>query len=147
MIPSAWVRSSFPLRKARCENSPGVACVAPHSRKRERTSRVTRVPPWPENSTVSSPVNEFGARKMVMRPSSMVKPDESRILQRRERRGMDEAAMPLDAVSAMLMASGPEMRMTEMAPVPVGEAIAAIVELDFGIMMGFQMLFAGSGDV
>ena len=54
MTPSAWVRSSLPLRKARRVNSPGPAGTAPQARKRPNTSRVARMPPWPVNSTVLS---------------------------------------------------------------------------------------------
>ena len=53
---SAWVRSIFPLRKARRVNSPGWAGEAPAASTSWSRRRVIYSPPWQESSTTSSPV-------------------------------------------------------------------------------------------
>ena len=53
---SAWVRSSFPFRKALFVNSPGSARRAPSSNSLWSTSLRMRGFPWRLNSTISSPV-------------------------------------------------------------------------------------------
>jgi hypothetical protein len=58
-------------------------------------------------------------------------PAASRILQSRARRGIVDEAIPPVQRSAILSASEPEMRMREIAPTPIGLAMAAIVE-EFG---------------
>ena len=74
---SAWARSILPLRKARCENSPGPAITAPFStRVRSRVSWMYS-DPWHEISTLSSPVKEWGARKTLSSTWSRSSPAES----------------------------------------------------------------------
>ncbi len=76
-IPSAWARSIRPLRKALRVNSPGSAVRAPARMTACRISRWMNSEPWQEISTVSSPVNDFGARKSVATHSSIWRPSES----------------------------------------------------------------------
>ena len=62
-MASACNRSILPFKNARSENSPGCALLAPRSRQRVNMLCKTMCPPWPCNSTTSSPVKEFGPGK------------------------------------------------------------------------------------
>ncbi|MCY1286884.1 hypothetical protein D9M69_369840 [compost metagenome] len=79
---SAWARSSLSLRKARRVNSPGSArrrpMLSPACRQRVSSICITTGPPWPCNSSTSSPVYELGAGKYSARPWSMTLPWPSR---------------------------------------------------------------------
>ncbi len=57
-MASACTRSSLPFSKARMENSPALAAMAPSSNSRESRAFWITGPPWPCSSTTSSPVNE-----------------------------------------------------------------------------------------
>ena len=67
---SACDRSMRPAAKARAENSPGSATLAPCLHSREITLEAIYREPWIEISTLSSPVYECGARKRATTTSS-----------------------------------------------------------------------------
>ena len=69
---SACVRSIFPLRKARCVNSPAFAKRHPSSVSQRSNSCWMKRLPWQAISTTSSPVNECGARKTDTNTSSKI---------------------------------------------------------------------------
>ena len=63
-IASAWVKSILSLRNARSLNSPGLAKRTPSIWVISRSSiSIITGPPWPCNSSTSSPVKEFGPLK------------------------------------------------------------------------------------
>ncbi len=58
---SACAMSILPFRKARSLNSPARAARQPSSSARRISKSSTSIPPWPNSSSISSPVNDAGA--------------------------------------------------------------------------------------
>ena len=120
---SACAKSSLPFRNARSVNSPGRARRAPPAKTASSSICMTTGPPWPCNSTTSSPVKERGPGKNSAKPSSMAAPS------RRKRpctaaRGGSGLEINLSPIGN---ASGPEMRTMPTPPWPGGVATAATV--------------------
>ena len=90
-----------------------------------------KVEPWQDSSTVSSPVNEWGARKTVATASSSSSPLRTRrpkvaVCERRSASGAPERGIKKRSQSTI--ASGPETRMMASAPLPAGVDRAQMVE-------------------
>ena len=120
-----------PLRKARWVNSPGSAARAPASMSHSRRRCRMKVEPWQDSSTVSSPVNECGARKTVATASSSSSPLRTRrpkvaVCERRSASGAPERGIKKRSQS--VTASGPETRTMANAPLPAGVDKAQMVE-------------------
>ena len=133
-IPSASASGSeiLPAAKALRVNSPASARLAPAANAAERTARVTRIPPWQQISTVSSPVNEFGAAKRVQSPVSTRLPSSGLTISPKTASLGAESDMLLPFIllkirSPTVFADGPDMRISATPPLPPGVDIAAIV--------------------
>ena len=90
-----------------------------------------KVEPWQDSSTVSSPVNECGARKTVATASSSSSPSRTRrpkvaVCERRSASGTPERGWKKRSQS--VIASGPETRTMASAPLPAGVDRAQMVE-------------------
>ena len=90
-----------------------------------------KVEPWQDSSTVSSPVNECGARKTVATASSSSSPSRTRrpkvaVCERRSASGTPERGWKKRSQS--VTASGPETRTMANAPLPAGVDKAQMVE-------------------
>ena len=90
-----------------------------------------KVEPWQDSSTVSSPVNECGARKTVATASSSSSPSRTRrpkvaVCERRSASGTPERGWKKRSQS--VTASGPETRTMASAPLPAGVDKAQMVE-------------------
>ena len=90
-----------------------------------------KVEPWQDSSTVSSPVNECGARKTVATASSSSSPSRTRrpkvaVCERRSASGTPERGWKKRSQS--VTASGPETRTMASAPLPAGVDRAQMVE-------------------
>ena len=72
IIPSAWVKSILPFRKALLVNSPGSASLAPFDSTSSRTLLVVLIPPWQFISIISSLVNVFGDSITLTNTSSII---------------------------------------------------------------------------
>ena len=90
-----------------------------------------KVEPWQDSSTVSSPVNECGARKTVATASSSSSPSRTRrpkvaVCERRSASGTPERGWKKRSQS--VIASDPETRTMANAPLPAGVDKAQMVE-------------------
>ena len=90
-----------------------------------------KVEPWQDSSTVSSPVNECGARKTVATASSSSSPSRTRrpkvaVCERRSASGTPERGVKKRSQS--VIASSPETRTMANAPLPAGVDKAQMVE-------------------
>ena len=86
--------------------------------------------PWHENSTVSSPVKDFGARNTVAMTSSMAESPSMTVPKCAVCVAAAERLFPegeMNTLPAICKASGPLIRMTDIAPIPAGVERAAMV--------------------
>src|SRR3990170_2155043 len=119
---SACVRSILPFRKARRENSPGAAGIAPRAHAAAAAHSTSTGFPCRWISATSSPVKLLGAGKKTTRPESISSPLPSRTVHRVSARdGTWEGFTPVMR-QAMGKVSGPERRRMETAPEPAGVA-------------------------
>src|SRR3990172_2168870 len=117
---SAGVRSILPFRKARRENSPGAAGIAPRAHAAAAAHSTSTGFPCRWISATSSPVKLLGAGKKTTRPESISSPLPSRTVHRVSARdGTWEGFTPVMR-QAMGKVSGPERRRMETAPEPAG---------------------------
>ena len=128
---SACDKSILPFRKARCVNSPGAAKRAPLAMSFCRICCWMNVEPWQPNSTTSSPVNEWGARKTVITTSSIMPSELPTVPKTAVCDGI--AAMSkffrraVKMRPATVKASAPLKRTRAMAPLPGAVDMAQIV--------------------
>ena len=110
-----------------------------------------KVEPWQESSTVSSPVNECGARKTVATASSSSSPSRTRrpkvaVCERRSASGTPERGWKKRSQS--VTASGPETRTMANAPLPAGVDKAQMVEKSrWGFIRGYCFMAKVAPDI
>ena len=145
-MPSAWTRSSFPLAKARRENSPGSDGRTSGSRQSSSiTPSMTARLPCTCSSPTSSPVKLSGPGKYTANPSSRgTARSISRSVTRTRQRG--RSCVPHSLYSASLVA-GPEIRMTQMALGGGPLAGATIVSPAKGLVVRGQLWPSAGGNL